>query len=215
MYAKKNSGKKIAAILLAIILLIGCAVGGTIAWLMDTSATVTNTFSVGNIDIELKETVEADSFKILPGTEQTKDPVVTVKENSEDCYVFLQVEEVNNEAAKDSNGVVTHKYVTWEIDPAVWTKLNENGNITTYYATANYTGDAAEDYNVLSGTKVTYRNSLTKEMIDKLYTAEGAIDTAKQPKLNFKAFAVQKEAGNDAAAAWSNVPVNEHLGTTT
>lgn len=210
MHAKKRDSGKVVALLLAVVLVFGCAVGGTLAWLMDTSNTVINTFSVGNINIKLEETVEKDGFKILPGTEQIKDPVVKVKDGSEDCWVFIQVQEVNNVAAKDG-GNVTHKYVTWEIDDTVWTILNENNGVTTYYANTMYeTGSSSNSYNVLKGQSVSYGSTLTKSMIDSLYK-DGAPDEGKRPQLIFKAFAVQAEAGHTAAEAWSQIPELEYL----
>lgn len=214
MYAKKKNSAKVVALLLAVVLVCGCAVGGTLAWLMDTSDTVTNTFSVGNINIDLAETVK-DGFKILPGTEQAKDPVVTVDGGSEDCWVFIQIQELNNVANTSESGGVTHKYVTWEIDTNYWTKLNESNGIITYYAKSKYKTVATDvQYNVLSGQKVSYGDSLTKAMIDKLYNEDGSIQADAQPQLIFKAFAVQAEAGDDAAAAWAQVPANEYLGAT-
>ena len=47
--------KRSVALLVAIALLIGCVAGGTIAWLVDTTGNVTNTFVAGNIDITLDE----------------------------------------------------------------------------------------------------------------------------------------------------------------
>lgn len=212
MYAKKSVSMKVVVLLLAVVLLIGCTVGGTLAWLMDTSNAVTNTFSAGNIDISLAETAN-NGFKILPGKEEEKDPVVTVEGGSEACWVFVQVQEKNNVAATDNNNVTTHKYVTWEIDGGVWTKLNEDNGVITYYATASYTTqDNDKTYNVLSNAKVSYSDALTKDMIDQLYNEDGTINTSKQPELNFKAFAVQKEAGDTAAMAWETVPTSEYLG---
>lgn len=213
MRAKKTVSMKMVVLLLAVVLVVGCAAGGTFAWLMASSGEVTNTFSVGNIKIDLKESDNLEAFKILPGTEQKKDPVVTVKGGSEDCWVFVQVKEINN-VAKEENGAVTHKYVTWEIDSDVWTKLSEENGIITYYTkNGSYvTQDADAPFNVLKNQKVSYGDSLTKEMIDNLYTSEGQIDADKQPKLVFKAFAVQKEAGETAVIAWEQVPVGEYLG---
>ena len=233
--------KKSLALLLAVALLIGGAVGGTIAWLTDTTEEVTNTFSVGNIDIELWEhelkngallntgcptntqesehhEVSNNAYKIIPGTEQPKDPFVRVKADSEDCYIFIQVQEVNNVAATNGDGTVTHKYVTWNIDTNKWTKLAEDtkNNVTTYYLKSNYTNKPTDElYYILSENEVSYGNTLTKEMIDKLYETDESgkkvIDSDKQPKLNFKAFAVQKEAAGTAIDAWGKIPKSEYL----
>ena len=62
--------------------------------------TVTNTFTVGKVEIKLDETdvtnpngprVQANSYKLMPGTTYTKDPTVTVKAGSEESYVRMKV----------------------------------------------------------------------------------------------------------------------------
>lgn len=206
--------KKVLALALALVLIVGATVAGTVAWLMDSTGEVVNTFTAGNINIDLAETVD-NEFKILPGTEETKDPVVTVEANSEDCWVFIQVKEENNVAAVDGNGVTTHEYFTWAIDSNYWTKLSDVNGIVTYYANTKYETIASDvSYNVLANQKVAYSDQLTKDMIDKLYNTDGTIKTEVQPKLSFKAFAVQAEAGTDAITAWATVPTSEYLGAT-
>ena len=49
--------KRSVALLVAIALLIGCAAGGTMAWLTMQTGTITNTFTVGDINITLDETM--------------------------------------------------------------------------------------------------------------------------------------------------------------
>ena len=199
---KKTS--KVLTLLLCAVLLIAGTVAGTVAYLSDSSETVTNTFSVGNIDIEMKEhalgadgklsdaeTAEEDSYKILPGTQQPKDPFVRVLKDSEDCWVFVQVWEVNN-AASDSL-----RYVSWEIDDQ-WTLLKTENNVSTYYLTLNHAmSDEDEEYNVLKDKTVSYSENLTKDMIDAL--GENV------PQLVFKGFAVQLGAASTAADAWAQV----------
>lgn len=244
MKSKKSVSMKAVVVLMALVLLIGCGVGGTLAWLMDQTKTVTNTFTVGDINIDLKETVGEDSksaadnavennnFKILPGTSQAKDPTVIVEAGSEACYVFVQVQEINNiaRAADDSATapVSELKYVTWEIDDANWKQLGnvKNGVYTYYLSQSALTAEDAEkkEYAVLNGDTsnssgvVTYDQQLTKDMIEKIYDKDGKIDPDKQPQLIFKAFAVQMEAGSEgnddaakAAKAWEQVPETERL----
>ena len=69
------------------------AVGGTLAYLTDTTQTETNTFTFGKVDIELTEpnydaTVAAD---IVPGQEVTKDPTIKVTSDSKNAFVFAKV----------------------------------------------------------------------------------------------------------------------------
>lgn len=98
--------KKTLALLLALVLVFGAAVGGTIAYLTDTTDPVTNTFTVGKVDITLTETFNTDTdgdrtndawkAQLIPGTTYAKDPVVTVTNDSEDCWLFVKFEEKNS-----------------------------------------------------------------------------------------------------------------------
>lgn len=90
--------KRIAIAALAFIL-ICLAAGGTLAWLTDRSDPVVNTFTAGNIEITLQET--AFDFKMVPGNDIVKDPVVTVEGGSEACWLFVRVEESVSPALED------------------------------------------------------------------------------------------------------------------
>lgn len=220
--------KKSVVLALAGTMLFGVAAGGTLAWLTANTQQVTNTFTVGNINIDLYEhkrnadgTLTGTEIKglndyiVLPGTSELKDPTVEVQKNSEDCYVFLQVKEVNN-TVKDNEDAF--QYVTFTIDTAVWKPLKnanddhvEVNGCPVYYA--NYTTkDEDQTYNVLAGTKVSYDEDLTKNDIDEL--------GAQKPQLIFKAFAVQVEAdgrtaenpnAGSAFTAWGKVTESEKL----
>lgn len=138
MYAKKNSAKKIAAVLLAVVLLVGCTIGGTLAWLSAQSGPVTNTFTVGKIEIELKEhdlkddgtldtdaeVIENTDYKVVPGDTQPKDPFVRVKVESEKCYVYVCI---TNELV-----IGTDVVCEYNIDDFGWTRVATNGNQTLY-----------------------------------------------------------------------------------
>ncbi len=84
---------------LCAVLLVAASVLGTMAYLTS-SDTVTNTFTVGKVEIKLDETdvtnptgsrVQANSYKLMPGTTYTKDPTVTVLKGSEESYVRMKV----------------------------------------------------------------------------------------------------------------------------
>lgn len=166
--------------LLALVLVIGCVAGGTVAWLVATSDTVTNTFTYGNIDITLTETT-GTSYKIIPGTDITKNPKVTVKGGSEACWLFVKVEE---------SGTFVADKVTYAIDKD-WTALE--GEKGVYYRkVAAVTADT--DFSVLEGNKITVKDTLTKGDIKDI--------AATNPTLTFTAYAVQQENIPDAATAW-------------
>lgn len=166
--------------LLALVLVIGCVAGGTVAWLVATSDTVTNTFTYGNIDIALTETTGKD-YKIIPGKDILKDPKVTVKGGSEACWLFVKVEE---------SGTFVADKVTYAIDKD-WTALE--GEKGVYYRkVAAVTADT--DFSVLEGNKITVKDTLTKGDIKDI--------AATNPTLTFTAYAVQQENIADAATAW-------------
>ena len=84
--------KKFKALLVVAcaLLLVAASVFGTMAYLTSTDE-VKNTFTVGDINIGLTETT-AD-YKMVPGNTIAKDPTVTVKANSEACWLFVKVTE--------------------------------------------------------------------------------------------------------------------------
>lgn len=57
--------KKVLISVTALALVICCAIGGTLAWLSTKTDPVVNTFTVGDIDIELSETTK--DYKMVPG----------------------------------------------------------------------------------------------------------------------------------------------------
>lgn len=86
--------KKILAICLIIALAATAVVGGTLAWFTD-EADARNTFTVGNVDIELTEpnwdsTGAEDAPAVYPGEALAKDPTV---ENigANPCFVRVEV----------------------------------------------------------------------------------------------------------------------------
>lgn len=98
--------KKTMAMLISLVFILVCAVGGTLAWLTAQTDTVENTFTASDINIALTETWNTDSdddgtndcwtAQMIPGFTYAKDPKVTVQANSEDCYLFVKFEEKND-----------------------------------------------------------------------------------------------------------------------
>jgi len=166
--------------LLALVLVIGCVAGGTVAWLVAKTEPVVNTFTYGNINITLAETT-GTNYKVIPGTVIEKDPKVTVKAGSEACWLFVKVEE---------SGTFVADKVTYAIDKG-WKALE--GEKGVYYReVAAVTADT--DFSVLEGNKITVKDTLTKGDIKDI--------AATNPTLTFTAYAVQKENIPDAATAW-------------
>lgn len=188
---RRSVSSKTFVVMLALVLALGCAVGGTIAWLTKTTDPVVNTFTYGNIDITLTETT-GENYKIIPGKDLPKDPTVTVKANSEECWLFVKVVET---------GTFVENKVTYTIRANGWTK----GDSTDIPADVYYrvvpaaetdtvfymlTGDTANPNGV-----VTVSPELNKD----------EIATATNPTLAFTAYAIQKEGFANAKDAWAEV----------
>ena len=178
---RELSGKLVVA-MLAVTLLIGCAIGGTVAWLTAKTDPVVNTFTYGDINITLAETT-GTNYKIIPGVDITKDPKVTVKANSEACWLFVKVEE---------SGKFVENKVTYSIATG-WTQ-GDGTNIpeNVYYREVGAVTENT-DFAVLKDNMVTVSDTLTKEDIKNITN----------PTLTFTAYAVQKDGFNTAAAAWA------------
>lgn len=178
---------KIAALIAAIVLVIGCTAGGTVAWLVSKPAAITNVFTVGNINATLTETTK--EFKIVPGVVIAKDPVATVKAKSEDCYLFVELTEENWPNFTEA-GSTTRK-VKYEIADG-WTKLKSENGVYVYYREVTKK-DTDQPFDVLKNDQVTVSNTLTKENVDAI---------AGDPKLTVAVYAVQKENMGSATEAW-------------
>lgn len=175
---------KIAALIAAIVLVIGCTAGGTVAWLVSKPKPIVNVFTVGNINATLTET--AKEFKIVPGVNITKNPIATVKANSENCYLFVQLTEENWPTFTEK-GSTTRK-VKYEIAQG-WTEL-ENG---VYYREVTKQ-DTDQHFDVLQDNQVTVSSTLTKQ------EANAITGT---PKLTVAVYAVQKESMGSVEKAWA------------
>lgn len=190
--------KKSLALVLALAMIVVCVVGGTLAWLIDKTGPVTNTFTTSDVDITLTETTT--NYQMIPGYTIAKDPKVTVLAGSEDCYLFVKVDKSTN----------FDNYMNYAIDSA-WTEL-ESG---VYYIKIDTEAKKNVAYNVLGAGSETYSNvvytwnddqvlvkpTVTKENMNAL-----KVDGATQPTLTFTAYAVQLNKNNTteftAAEAW-------------
>ncbi len=142
--------KKALALALCAVLLVVTSVLGTMAYLTDTD-TVTNTFTVGKVHIDLDEAKvdemgnkvgddrwvptdddPAQEYRLLPGHTYVKDPTVTVLEGSEDCYVRMMATITYNATADDvfaKYGEANNMSAWLNIDYASW-QLNGDPETT-------------------------------------------------------------------------------------
>lgn len=197
--------KKAIVAVVALVLVLCCAMGGTLAWLVDSTTEIKNTFTYGDINISLWEhelnedglTLSTDvftgeeqtGFKMIPGNKIEKDPTVTVKADSEASWVFVKIVESNN----------FDDFMTYGVASG-WTQLtvDAEGNAVTdliyYREVAATTADT--DFAVLANDSVSVKETVTKDMLkDGVFVA---------PTLSFTAYAVQRDANiTTAAQAWN------------
>lgn len=196
--------KKILALTLVFALALALGIGGTVAWLTAQTSPVVNTFTVGDINITLAETGttnNAKNYTFVPGDTLAKDPKVTVIAGSEDCYLFVKVEEANNTATG-----LTGKVINWSVDtgtdPAIkWVPVPEHDGYwyrTVPAVAANTTEENLPSFDVLKDNQVTVNEKVTKDMVTGL--------TAKKPTITVTAAAVQKDNVADVTAAWAKLP---------
>ena len=190
-FQKRSAFPKGLAVLLALTLLVGAAVGGTVAWLTSTTNEVTNTFTTSDISITLEETgidTNGDkSYKMVPGHTHSKNPKVTVAAGSEDCYVFV---EVNKSATFDT-------YMASAID-AEWTLLKDNIYYMIFTADSGNTKGTA--YSILgAGSYVVDEENNIKlewdkdEVVTRHDVTKAMMEAVKDenPTISFKAYAIQ------------------------
>ena len=176
-----KKGLKIFIVAMSLVLVIATAVGTTLALLTDRTATVKNTFTVGDVQITLTETT-GTKYKLVPRAVITKDPKVTVEANSENCWLFVKIDK--------STGLDT--LFTVKVD-AGWKALD--GQDGVYYREVA-SSNAKQDFNVIENNQITV-NDVTSAVLQK--AAESEIS------LSFTAYACQKEGITTAAAAWDEV----------
>lgn len=214
---KKNTRKlkKAALLLCSAVLLVCISIGATVAYLTSQD-TVVNTFTVGNVQIKLDEAaanpdgtlvpnadrVKANSYKLLPGHEYNKDPMVTVLSGSEECYVkmtvtFTKANELDAIFAPNKGADLTSIFKGY--DSTNWiakgNTKDTNANTRTYEfwykdtvpaTTADYPLDALFDQIVVPGT-------ITNAQ---LATIEGMTITV-------NAYAIQADGFDTADEAWA------------
>lgn len=164
-------------------LLVG--VGTTVAVLSSISGPLNNTFTIGEVEIELAETTGA-TYQLIPGATIAKDPRITVKGGSENCWLFVQVQHTSG----------AESYLTY-IPAEGWTPLS--GYTGLYYReVSDITSD--QIYSVLDGDAITVSDTITKQQMSQIPS---------NPKLTFTAYAVQRHALDDPQSAWDAIMTQE------
>ena len=147
---------KTKALVLALcaVLLVVATVFVTMAYLTSTTKDVTNTFTVGNVKITLdEEDVDTDTntddnvtvnnevrdlangYKLIPGKTYDKDPTVHVDATSENCYLFVKVENNISDIEAET------KNIEAQMKAKGWTCIDEDKNIWAHKDIAKASDD--------------------------------------------------------------------------
>lgn len=194
---------KVLGMVTAAVLLVTATVFGTMAYLTSTDE-VTNTFTVGSVNIELDEAkanadgtlvedadrVKANSYKLMPGHEYDKDPIVHFADKSEAAWLFV---EVTNEIAGIESKAEGYTSIAGQITENGWTALDDVEGVYYRKVDAN-NSDNAVDYKVFQNFAVD--GSVTGDDL-KAYS---------EKTVKVIAYAIQADGFGTAEAAWAAFP---------
>ena len=205
-----KKAKKIVALLLCAVLLVGASVAGTLAYLTSTTDEVKNTFTAGKVQLggedgkgaldEAKvdlygdpvdgaERVTSNEYKLIPGHEYTKDPTLHVAAGSEPCYLFVKV--VNGISAIEAAGNTT---IAAQMTAKGWNQLTVDGNPVEnvfYYNAVVDAGAAQKDV-------VIFEKFILADTAD--------VSAYEDATITITGYAVQSDGFDSAAAAWKDAP---------
>lgn len=173
-----KENKRIMIIICATTLIASICAGTTVALLTAVSGPVENVFTIGNIDLELAETT-GNSYKMIPGHSIKKDPTVTVKTGSEDCWLFIKIDKTEG----------FDNYFSYQLEDG-WTHL---GGFDGVYYRSIVNVKTNVSFNILKNNSITVRDDLTEEKMSAITS---------QPQIVFTAYAVQSYTVETAAEAW-------------
>lgn len=193
----RGGASKMILLFLAFALVLGVAVGGTVAWLMAKTDPVVNTFTFGDITIDLEET-DADedgdpddnTYEMFPGRDISKDPRVIVREDNEACWLFVKIDTSENFG----------DYMIYAVADG-WTQLTNDGDEAVpgvWYREVGEDRDSQDEvFYVLKDNTVTVKSDVTKEQLEDLS------ESGDYPTMTFTAYAVQREMIDSAREAWT------------
>ena len=204
-----KKAKKILVLALSACLLVAVTIGATVAYLTAEDEVV-NTFTVGNVQIELNETdvkpdgtkdtderVDANTYHLLPGHTYTKDPTVKVLATSEECYVKMTV---TIDKASELDAIFAPDGATLtdifnDYNPAKWIAKGDtkDANTRTYEFWYYDVVDASEEDKPLEAlfSSITVPGTITGKQ---LATIDGMTITVNAYAIQADGFADDKEA---------------------
>lgn len=214
-----KTAKKSLLLISCAILLVAASVLGTMAYLTSQKS-VTNTFTVGNVNIKLDEakvnadgtevtpasrTEEGNEYHLVPGHSYTKDPTVTVLKNSEESYVRAIVTVENIDKLKAAFPV--EKFADYYSGDVFLLEKLVEGWDNAKWVYNNYSDGKYEFRYYQTITKNSTNDTKLEPLFEKIkLPGEGVTNNTivnlKTVKIVVNAHAIQKDGFNTADAAW-------------
>ena len=170
---------------------------------------MTNTFTVGNVAITLDEAdvneygqkvkadgsvagptdtladrVDKNEYKLIPGHEYVKDPIIHFQPESEASYLFVKLE-------NGIKNIVADTTIENQILAKGWALLSGTDNIYYKSVAANESKTDVEDYSVFDSFKL---------------TSDAKVADYNGKTIKVTAYAVQADGFTTAAEAWAAAP---------
>ena len=198
-----KTARKALLIVLCAILLIVASVMGTLAYLTDTADKVTNTFTVGNVSFAetpideavaseygvadvTARTAEGNEYKLIPGHNYAKDPVIYMSATTEDAWLFVKIH----------NGIAPIEAA----DNTINAQMLDNGWEVIDATNGIYgkTDSVTKDQEIATFTEFTIDTQANVAAYDDAVIA-------------IEAYAVQKDGLASVSAAWEAAPLSAWL----
>lgn len=195
MKTKTKVKVKVLVTALCAVLLVAVSVLGAMAYLT-AKDTVTNTFTAGKVTLTLDELqvnpdgtaksnsrVQANTYHLIPGHTYIKDPTVHIGDSSEDCWIFVKLD----------NGlldIVADDTIESQMTANGWSLIDGTENIYAYSETVS----AGDDIAVFGS-----------------FTLDGEADVSdyENEKIEVVAYGVQADGFSDAESAWQAAAFSE------
>lgn len=206
-----KTGRKAMLVALCAVLLMTAGIISTLAYFTDTDS-VTNTFTVGKVQITLDEAdvdengvkenenrVKENQYHLIPGSTYLKDPTVHVEADSEDAWLFVEIlNEIKEVEAGSGNGYTS---IEEQIGDNGWTLLEGAGEgAAKVYYLAHAKTDSQKDYPVFKEFKIDGSKAV-------LSGGDGTntfnIPDFGKAVVTVKGYAIQKAGFETAAEAWT------------
>lgn len=184
---------KALTLALCAVLLVVATVFATMAFLTSKDS-VTNTFTVGNVAITLDEADvdnsntdttsegrdKANKYHLIPGHTYDKDPTIHVTEGSEDCWLFVKVE--NGLEKAEAEGATS---IASQMAANGWALVDGETNIYAYKEIV--TAETGKNVVVFESFKIAGNTD---------------VEDFKDANITVTAYAIQADGFDTSAIAW-------------